>query len=373
MSLTDGQNVIGGTSAGSGNVISGNNGSGIYLWHGALDVVAGNMIGTDAAGTAALPNQGPGIRVQAGSQDTILGNVVSGNAGDGIDLAAAVDDLVAGNKIGTDTSGANALRDAGFGVLVQNGGSGNTIGGLTATAGTGPGNVIAANEITGVAIGAGGNVVEGNLIGTDSSGTVAMGNLTGVGIERVGQHDRRDGRRVRQRDLGQYLLRHHHLQRGLIEPRRRQPDRHRYHGHGRAGERGRRHPHLLRRVEQHDRWHVRRGRQPDLGQHGRWCADRRKPAQHRQGQSHWHQRRRHGRARERTGRRCTLRDRRVAHAYGAERDRRDVRGRGQPALGQHQLRHLYHSRVPRRGRGEPDWHGRRRDRGSAEWRSGDRY
>jgi hypothetical protein len=111
---------IGGTVAGAGNVISGNgdpaaagSGFGIMTTSGSTPVVRtiqGNRLGTNAAGTAPLPNQLDNIRVYAGSASTIVGgtqagagNVIAHSAtGNGIHvLGDAVADRVSvlGNRI----------------------------------------------------------------------------------------------------------------------------------------------------------------------------------------------------------------------------------------------------------------------------------
>ena len=98
----------------------------------------------------------------------------------------ANDNLVEGDYIGTDVTGTVALGNnaavAEFrgGVLLDNGASGNTIGGLTATPGTGAGNLISDNTNAGVSMDTAGpnNLVAGNLIGT---------NVTGVGRSRKRQ------------------------------------------------------------------------------------------------------------------------------------------------------------------------------------------
>ena len=185
--------VIGGTTAGSGNVISGNSGGdifGIDLVHaGTGNVVEGNEIGTNAAGTAALGNF-DGIFVHFSSGVTIGGttasarNLISGNSQAGIRLSASSNVTIEGNWIGLNAAGTAALANAYAGFLTDTDNPGVVIGGLTSTPGTGAGNVISGN---GYGIDPEGGplgdiTVEGNLIGTDPTGTFAIGNGTGVRI-----------------------------------------------------------------------------------------------------------------------------------------------------------------------------------------------
>ena len=94
-------------------------------------------------------------------------------------------DIVRGNDLGTDATGTVAKGDPINGAAdLQNGlaviSSANTIGGTTPAAR----NVISGNGFNGIRIysGASGNVVEGNYIGTDATGTKAVGN-TYNGVE----------------------------------------------------------------------------------------------------------------------------------------------------------------------------------------------
>ncbi len=177
------------------NVIDASGNIGLWI-AGNSTLVQGNLIGLDAAGTVALGNAGGGI-VIAASGNTIGGttaaarNVVSGNVGistgNGITIdAGTADNLIEGNYIGTNAAGTAALPNADTGIDVQ-GSTGNTIGGATATAGTGAGNVISGNTSSGITLeaGAAGNIVLGNIIGLDLTGTVAVGNGTTNGGDGV--------------------------------------------------------------------------------------------------------------------------------------------------------------------------------------------
>jgi hypothetical protein len=155
------------------------------------NTVQGNRVGTNAAGTAAIPN-GDGINVEGGDYNTIgglaagEGNLLSGNAYVGIQLehgddeefeevGPAVGNRVLGNLIGTDASGAVPLGNGStFGLhgILINGSNANTIGGHE----PGAGNVISANTGHGVWISGDENFVLGNAIGTNMDGALGLGN-----------------------------------------------------------------------------------------------------------------------------------------------------------------------------------------------------
>lgn len=187
-------NLIGGVTASERNILSGNsNGININGFDRGADdnKVQGNYIGTNAAGTAALPNGNAGIFVEAGAKNNLIGgttatarNVISGNGGTGIVFfdAGTNGNKVQGNYIGTNAAGSAALPNHadGVSVLIRSGTSGpkNTvIGGLSSAPGTAPGNVISSNdsnEVTLSGAGTDNTVIQGNLIGTNASGTAAL-------------------------------------------------------------------------------------------------------------------------------------------------------------------------------------------------------
>ncbi len=105
--------TIGGTAAGAGNVISGNARAGVSIT-GNNVLVAGNLIGTNPAGTLVVPNNGDGVDIASGSGTTIggsssgAGNLISGDIGSGISVGtAAVSVLAAGNLIGLNAAGSS--------------------------------------------------------------------------------------------------------------------------------------------------------------------------------------------------------------------------------------------------------------------------
>jgi hypothetical protein len=173
-------NVIGGTSAATRNVISGN-GGGIEIV-GSANLVQGNFIGTNATGTAAVP-QGFGVSIfnlsPVISTDNLIGgtaagagNLISGNQ-TGISVNGN-GSTIQGNLIGTDIAGTskipntNGIVAIGLNILVG---------------GPAPGarNVISGNSGDGVYLRGAGNKLQGNYVGTDITGTKALGN-TGNGV-----------------------------------------------------------------------------------------------------------------------------------------------------------------------------------------------
>ena len=81
--------VIGNETPGLGNLISGNNITGIHVSASDLElnlVIDGNLIGTDISGLSALPNR-EGINLSTGRNIIVKNNVVSGNSGRAIDLS----------------------------------------------------------------------------------------------------------------------------------------------------------------------------------------------------------------------------------------------------------------------------------------------
>lgn len=158
------------------NLVSGNGSAGIAVddMLGSVEVL-GNRIGTDVTGTAALPNLGGGI-VFDGTPGTIAGNLVSGNRGHGMTLSDHFGDTpyVAGNLVGTDAAGSARLPNDGDGLHLGPG--------YFRVGSPEQPNVVAGNRGDGIAfVGDSSGRVEGNRIGTDLSGRARLGN-GGAGI-----------------------------------------------------------------------------------------------------------------------------------------------------------------------------------------------
>jgi titin len=170
-----------------GNLISGNAQDGVRILHvgTSRNVLEGNLIGTDSTGMSTLGNGLSGVRIFVGaSANRVENNVISGNAGDGVQISdiGTNANVIAGNFIGVDATGQRDLGNGATGVIVRAGAQSNVIG----TDGDGQAdvaerNVIAGNQSVGVQIsgsGTEGNVLAGNLIGTDLSGAAALPNAT---------------------------------------------------------------------------------------------------------------------------------------------------------------------------------------------------
>jgi hypothetical protein len=116
---------------------------------------------------------GTGLAIMGGSS-TVSALVIDGFSGPGIHLSGRGSDIVQGSYIGTDPTGMAAPGNGGAGIEID-GVIGNTIGGTT----TGLRNVISGNGGAGILIhntNSARNLVEGNFIGTDVTGTKFLGN-----------------------------------------------------------------------------------------------------------------------------------------------------------------------------------------------------
>ena len=190
-----GNATIGGSAAGTGNVISGNGRSGIEVLSDAAHAssILGNRIGTNAVGSAALPNGMDGIRIDGGTRASIGSadhdsgvcnracNLISGNAGHGIfidDHNLNILHAVLGNVVGANLAGTCLANGAG-GIRLERAGNGARIGGVAAR----EGNRIACNTGTGVSIG--GNGARVGVRGNGIGGNLANGNDAGLGIDLV--------------------------------------------------------------------------------------------------------------------------------------------------------------------------------------------
>ncbi len=171
-------NVIGGTLK---NVISLNNGNGIHITSSDSCWIAGNYIGTDTTGMLSRGNQGYGIwvqgsdNIQIGENNSVGRNLICDNQLDGIFIDDASNKInIVNNFIGIGSNGAKMLGNAYNGVRLDDNSDSVSIGGDQ----PGDGNVISNNGEDGIHINDNVNetIIRGNLIGTDSAGMLKRGN-----------------------------------------------------------------------------------------------------------------------------------------------------------------------------------------------------
>ncbi|MEO1654084.1 MAG: right-handed parallel beta-helix repeat-containing protein, partial [Bacteroidota bacterium] len=149
-----------------------------------------NFIGTNVAGTAIIPNEREGIRLTNSANGNLIGgtqanqrNLISANKSGQIDInESSANNIVQGNYVGTDVTGTIGLsyHVETFTIEVDDDSHDALIGGTT----PGAGNLFSGNGGDGIQIDddAYNVTVQGNLVGTDYTGTKALPNL-GDGIE----------------------------------------------------------------------------------------------------------------------------------------------------------------------------------------------
>ncbi|HYC58445.1 MAG TPA: hypothetical protein VEK79_02660 [Thermoanaerobaculia bacterium] len=152
------------------------------------NLISGNRIGTDLTGAVAIANRGgvsfrtsSGNPLDRGDQNLVIGNLLGSNLS-GIVVGGATNTRIQSNKIGTNLAGTAALNSGGVAVQVDSSGAATIIG----TDGNGlndaaEGNLLSGNT-TGISLSGSGTKVSGNLIGTDATGNAALGNAAGIVI-----------------------------------------------------------------------------------------------------------------------------------------------------------------------------------------------
>lgn len=117
-------NVVGGSTPQTCNLISGNGCSGVEIGPTGSNRVQGNYLGTDATGLIALPNNGSGVRVFNVSQGNLIGgaavgeaNLIAFNNANGVTIdggyGSAVRNAISHNRIHSNTSKGIALLSGG--------------------------------------------------------------------------------------------------------------------------------------------------------------------------------------------------------------------------------------------------------------------
>ncbi|MEX2139572.1 MAG: NosD domain-containing protein [Pirellulales bacterium] len=202
------RNVIGGAAVADRNLVAGNEGGGIIISESDDNRILGNFVGIDRLGRNALgnghsgigpenplprdglPYAGVGVFIDVGQRNVVGGpdearNVISGNVFKGILNRFADRTHIEGNFVGTDASGRHPVPNGhhfdGATFLIDLLPAGVHVSGNDTVV---VGNLISANAGIGLLlIDAADSRVVGNLIGTDVSGEVALGNaLEGIAI-----------------------------------------------------------------------------------------------------------------------------------------------------------------------------------------------
>ena len=162
-------------------------GADIHLTAGGVNVtrvgIEGNFLGTDVSGTIAFAGQGYGVNGVGNLFSSVSNNVVGGETSDARNLVTGFADAgvrftkdgslnrIEGNLIGTDRTGTRDISNGNLGVHILNMPD-NLVGGATPVSR----NVISGNATAVRLDGAARTLIQGNYVGTDVAGTIALGN-----------------------------------------------------------------------------------------------------------------------------------------------------------------------------------------------------
>ncbi|MBU1720661.1 MAG: hypothetical protein KKA07_16470, partial [Bacteroidetes bacterium] len=182
-------NTVGGTTVAARNIVSGNGHIGIRVVDANHNLIIGNYVGIDRTGTFAVPNydgvsiEGNAPYNQVGGYTTAERNVVSGNIAYGVPVFGAGAEH---NLIVGNYLGTDCTGSFAvpntYGVLFDDGAAHNVVGG----SGQEARNILSGNSAYGVFLynlGTHANIVKGNFIGTDYTGFLAVPNANGITVD----------------------------------------------------------------------------------------------------------------------------------------------------------------------------------------------
>ena len=172
--------TVGGLPVSTRNLIAGNTEEGVHVGHYTSDVdIIGNLIGTDKSGTGAIPNgigvSAPSVKIgNIGGTLDVRENVISGNKVAGVSIIQSEQVLVRSNRIGTNAQGTAKVPN-GQGVQIDSS-TQSQIGPSNVISGNGQSGILFKGT-------ASKNKVNFNLIGTELSGASALSNgLAGISL-----------------------------------------------------------------------------------------------------------------------------------------------------------------------------------------------
>ena len=157
-----------------GNVISGSQEKGIYIYDNCDDIIIrNNFIGVDTTGTVLESNQDHGIYISGNGSDDIIidNNIISGNSEGIRSYGGALS--ITNNKIGVDISGTNIIANRGYGIRLDLDNPSDLA--------TINNNIISGNDNSGIYSYRGSLLLNNNKIGTNTAETAIIGN-DGSGI-----------------------------------------------------------------------------------------------------------------------------------------------------------------------------------------------
>lgn len=169
-------------STGRGNIIGGHQATGIYLFNECDGVnIVGNFIGTNASGVS-MPNLQNGIYADFGTDQILLdNNVISRNENGGVVINQGINHIIRNNRIGTNPAGTAAMPNNNYGLVLS--GAGGLIENNLISGNTGIGLYI--NGFSAVE-----RRVFGNKIGTNLAGTAGIPNTEGIRIDATASNNK---------------------------------------------------------------------------------------------------------------------------------------------------------------------------------------